>query len=149
MPDVFLNRFKFTPESTLGALTYNGNSMAFILEDTVRVDDPSTPQNEGEKVYGKTAIPAGRYRLVWDYSPKFKKKTLHIMDVPGYDGIRFHGGNHASDSLGCLLCGHKASMGEGDILSISDCAPAIEEVESVLVPLAEKGNFYITIGGKP
>jgi len=68
-----------------------------ILEDRVRPD--------GEKVFGETAIPAGNYKIIVDYSPKFKKNVPHILDVPGFDGIRIHPGNDAEDTEGCLLPG--------------------------------------------
>ena len=69
----------------------------FLLEDQVR---PA-----GVKVYGKTAIPAGRFRVEATYSQKFRRYTMQIMDVPGFGGIRIHPGNDEFDTLGCLLPG--------------------------------------------
>jgi Family of unknown function (DUF5675) len=68
-----------------------------ILEDKVRPIE--------EKVFGETAIPAGDYKMIVDYSPKFKKNIPHILNVPGFDGIRIHPGNDAEDTEGCLLPG--------------------------------------------
>jgi hypothetical protein len=91
--------------TTLGKLTVDGAFECFTLEDEVRVDNPATPQNEGAKVYGKTAIPAGRYKITITFSPKFQKEMLLVNEVPGFTGIRIHSGNDAEDTLGCILVG--------------------------------------------
>jgi hypothetical protein len=72
------------------------------LEDVVR---DLGPDGSG-KVYGRTAIPAGRYRVDITYSPKFQKMMLGVEDVPFFTGIRIHSGNDADDTLGCILVGH-------------------------------------------
>ena len=78
----------------------NGVFFGYTLEDKVRL----TP-----KVPGRTAIPAGVYCVKVDVSPKFKKKLPHIMGVPGFKGVRIHGGNTAADSEGCpLVAKHRA-----------------------------------------
>jgi hypothetical protein len=59
------------------------------------------------KVYGKTAIPYGRYEVDWTLSQRFKINMPILLNVKGYDGIRIHKGNTEVDSLGCLLCGRK------------------------------------------
>ena len=54
---------------TIGRLYVNGALFSNTLEDPVR--DYSNPDY---KVYGKTAIPYGRYRVTMAYSPKFSKR---------------------------------------------------------------------------
>lgn len=104
--DLRLTRREFGPEATIGDLDVNGVPFCVTLEDTVRPDpNPTTPQNEA-KVYGKTAIPAGRYKVDITWSPKFGKMMLAILEVPGYTGIRIHSGNDPEDTLGCVLVGH-------------------------------------------
>ena len=72
------------------------------LEDVVR---DLGPDGAG-KVYGKTAIPAGRYKVAITFSQKFQKDMLAVLDVPFFTGIRIHSGNDAADTLGCILVGH-------------------------------------------
>jgi hypothetical protein len=91
-----LKRLVFTGKSTIGELSIDGEFFCNTLEDTVR---------EGPKVYGKTAIPAGTYEVVIDFSNRFKKKMPHILNVPGFAGIRIHTGNKAQDTEGCILLG--------------------------------------------
>jgi hypothetical protein len=103
--ELFLQRRPTKDKTTLGELSVNGTHFCFTLEDEVRVDDPTTPVNEGAKVYGETAIPAGTYELAITFSPKFKKDMILVKDVEGFTGIRIHSGNDAEDTLGCILVG--------------------------------------------
>ena len=91
-----LIRDTFTDKSTTGRLFVDDEFECYVLEDVVR---------EGEKVYGKTAIPYGTYDLTIDYSPKFDRPMMHIEGVPGFQGIRIHSGNVADDTEGCLIVG--------------------------------------------
>jgi hypothetical protein len=67
---------------------------------------PEDPPRE-VKVKGQTRIPAGRYRLTLEDSPKFTPKYGHKMitvnGVPGFEGIRIHRGNSPADTMGCVL----------------------------------------------
>jgi len=93
-----LIRNTFTPQSTIGDLYADGVFLCHCLEDVVRpVDEP--------KVYGKTAIPYGRYRVVLTMSNRFKVILPLLVDVPGFAGVRIHSGNTAADTDGCLLPG--------------------------------------------
>jgi len=91
--------------TTLGSLCIDGVFECITLEDVVRLDDPLTPEDEGIKVYGETAIPAGQYQISVTFSPKFNKLMILVMDVPGFTGIRIHSGNDKDDTLGCILVG--------------------------------------------
>ena len=96
--EIIVKRYELTPERTHGELYIEGRKFCDTLEDTVRT---------GEKVYGKTAIPAGRYELRLTYSQRFKRVMPQIMDVPNFSGIRIHSGNTEKDTDGCLLVGHR------------------------------------------
>lgn len=92
-----LNRIFKTNTFTIGELYINEKYVMDTLEDRVRP--------EGEKVYGKTAIPEGTYEMVLSYSPRFKKILPEILNVPNFTGIRIHCGNSSADSSGCILVG--------------------------------------------
>jgi len=87
--------------ATLGHLDVDGRPFCHTLEDPVR---DLGEHGEG-KVYGKTAIPAGRYPVLINFSVKFQKKMLAVEGVPYFTGIRIHSGNDADDTLGCILVG--------------------------------------------
>lgn len=84
------------------------------IEDPVR--EPSFGRPAGDwaalerwvlswKLPGITAIPSGRYPVVIDKSARFQKLMLHLLRVPGYDGIRAHSGLSPKHSEGCILLG--------------------------------------------
>ena len=102
-----LKREIFTEQSTIGTLTIDGVFECYILEDKDRglSDALSLEQIMRVKVYGKTAIPYGRYEIDWTMSARFKVMMPILLNVKGYAGIRIHKGNTEIDSLGCLLCG--------------------------------------------
>lgn len=102
-----LKRETFTDESTIGTLSIEGKFECFILEDKDRGlnDNLTLEQILKVKVYGKTAIPYGRYEVDWTMSARFKVFMPILLNVKGWSGIRIHRGNSEIDSLGCLLCG--------------------------------------------
>lgn len=77
-----LNR-KFKGQTyTIGDLSIDGKFFCNTIEDAVRelpATCPDTPRGRSctckEKVYSKTAIPAGTYKVTLQYSPKYKKKN--------------------------------------------------------------------------
>lgn len=92
---------------TSGELFIDGVHECFTCEDEVR-EVPGEPV-EKWKVYGKTAIPARRFRVTITFSNRFQRDLPLIMDVPGYTGVRAHPGNTAADTDGCLLPGTVAT----------------------------------------
>lgn len=96
-----LKRDTFTEYSTTGQLLVDGKLECFTLEDK----DRHLEDGIVKKIYGRTAIPRGLYKVVLDWSPKYKRNMPHVLDVPGFEGIRIHSGNKHEDTEGCILVG--------------------------------------------
>jgi hypothetical protein len=109
------------------------------VEDTDRgmTQQMSNSYNEARKVYSKTAIPVGRYRVVLSYSNKFKKSLPLLNDVMCFSGVRIHSGNTAEDSLGCIIVGENKIKG-GVINSRAT-------MERLMAKLRGQKEIYITI----
>ena len=107
MIELKIIREQFLPDRTIGKL-YNGEKfICYTLEDKVRPD--------GQKIPGKTAIPAGNYSVVVTRSNRFSQMTgkdvylPEILRVPGFEGVRIHAGNTPADTEGCVLVGKNVS----------------------------------------
>jgi hypothetical protein len=135
-PRLVLVREVFTTTATLGRLYREDASgarvpLCYTLEDVVR--------HTGPKVPGKTAIPAGTYALRITQSVRFKKLLPELLNVPGFSGVRIHGGNTHEHTEGCPLVGMERSEAA---LRISRCAPAVAIVMSEIA----KGADAIEVG---
>lgn len=107
-----LKRIAFRQTYTIGKLYIDDNYFCDTLEDTVRdLNKDGKFDNGEEKIKGKTAIPYGTYEIKWTYSPRFKKYTPQLMNVPSFEGIRIHSGNSSTDTEGCLLLGENKKVG--------------------------------------
>lgn len=109
---------------TIGNLYINGEWFCNTLEDTDRgltMNDPET-KIKFTKVYGKTAIPKGVYRIDLNTkSARFSNKSSYqfchgylprLVNVPGFSGILIHIGNTAEDTEGCILVGLNKAKGK-------------------------------------
>jgi hypothetical protein len=85
----------------LGKLFVDGKLLGQTLED----QDRHLEAGGEKKIYGETAIPRGQYRVQLSYSQRFKRIMPEVLDVPGFTGIRLHGGNTEEDTDGCPLLG--------------------------------------------
>lgn len=107
-----LKRIALKPKYTIGKLYIDDKYFCDTLEDTVRDLNKDGKFDNGEKkIKGKTAIPYGMYEIKWTYSPRFKKYTPQLMNVPSFEGIRIHAGNSSKDTEGCLLLGENKKVG--------------------------------------
>lgn len=52
-----------------------------------------------------SCIPYGHYIAIKTYSPRFKRFTYMLQDVPFRSSIEFHPGNTVDDTHGCILLG--------------------------------------------
>lgn len=138
MINLALKRKWLTLESTIGELFVDGHFECFVLEDRYR------PPPEA-KVKGATAIPVGRFRVLWTDSPRFGRKMLLVDRVPGFEGIRIHGGNDKNDTEGCLLPGRVRQPNR-----VLESVLALQALEKKLVPYIEAGGeVWIDISLEP
>ena len=122
--ELLLKRIAKRDKYTIGDLYIDGKWFCNTLEDTDRglTQDMSLEEIKKIKVYGKTAIPTGTYKVNMNIiSPKFKTRVWakpyngmipRLENVPGYEGILFHPGNSAEDSTGCILLGYNTVKGK-------------------------------------
>ncbi len=95
---ITVQRFRFGDTATIGKLLVDDKFFCWTLEDKVR--PPSEP-----KVFGQTAIPYGTYNVTITPSPHFGRLMPLLNNVQGFEGVRIHSGNKASDTEGCILVG--------------------------------------------
>lgn len=92
---------------TVGRLYIDGKLFCNTLEDAVREID----KDGNGKIAGLTAIPSGRYRVIYNWSPKFGRNLPRLLHVPHFEGILIHPGNSAMESAGCILVGYNTEVG--------------------------------------
>lgn len=140
--ELAISRTKNDSTQCTGEMSRDSKHQCWTLEDPVRRDpDPSTPANEA-KIQDRTAIPAGRYKVTITFSPKFQRDMMLVNDVPGFTGIRIHGGRDAEDTKGCPLLGYKQ---EGD-LHLTQTLQASHDLFAVVKIALDRGEgVWITI----
>ena len=105
--ELTLQRTKLSEKATLGALFVDSAFECYTLEDVVRIGNTNLPDDEQVKIQDETAIPAGRYRVIINMSPRLQKMMMRLLDVPQFDGILIHSGNTDIDTKGCILVGQE------------------------------------------
>lgn len=134
---------------------YIENNVKFsnILEDKVRdLNRDGDLKDAGEtKVWGKTAIPAGRYKVtiaptsikLWpEYVKRFGQVLPLLHNVEGFSSIRMHHGTDETNTEGCLIVGKNKAVGK--VLESRDTLYRLMEI------LTDKNvsEIYITVKDK-
>jgi len=99
-------RYSDNGNSTLGLLFVDEKFECYTLED----------EHRDVKVRGETRIPSGAYQVTFrnegGFDARYKarygdfhKGMLWVRDVPGFEYILIHAGNHEGHTAGCLLVG--------------------------------------------
>lgn len=112
--EIVIKRIAKKVTYTIGKLYIDGKYFCDTLEDKDRglKDSMSVDEILKIKVKHETAIPTGTYNMDITYSPKFKKQLPLVLNVKGFEGIRFHSGNSCLDSSGCVLLGQNKVVGK-------------------------------------
>ncbi len=107
---------------TLGQMFVDDDFLCFTCEDADRFLEQG-----GIKVHGQTAIPRGRYAVRNSWSPRFDRLLPEVLRVPGFSGVRIHGGNDAGDTLGCILVGARRTDD-----GVADCAHVKQHIVDLI-----------------
>lgn len=152
--EVLVNRIFRGTEYTIGRLYIDGKYICDTVEDRDRMLDDSMTVSEiiNKKVYAKTSIPTGTYRLtMWVKSPKYSKRRYYrnfcngymprILNVKGYEGILLHGTNlpnqrgTAGWTAGCIIVGYNKIKG-----CVINTHEAFEKIYKILKEAANKSE---------
>ncbi len=151
--ELTIERKYFKPTYCIGRFYVEGMYLCDTLEDKDRglTSEMSTVDIYKKKVYGKTAIPCGRYEVKLTKSPKFSSRSWakqfgglvpEILDVPAFVAIRIHPGTNCADTDGCPLVGMNKAVGK-----VLESQKAYADLmEYYLVPAHNRGQrIFITI----
>lgn len=148
--ELLLRRIARKEKYTIGRLYIDGTYFCDTLEDT----DRGLSQDEGlavckrKKIYGVTAIPTGRYRVLTNVvSQRFSKyrqyqfcggRLPRIINVPAFEGVLIHIGNYPKDTEGCVLVGRNTVVG-----AVMDSTATFKKL---MERLKDGGDYiYITV----
>ena len=132
-----LKRHYYTKDFTLGTLYLNGIAQCFTVEDTLRPF--------GEKIYGKTCIPAGVYdlklRKVGGFYNRLRNTypqgVPHLQDVPDFKYVLIHPGNSPADTEGCILpvttLNSKKGCGKYSRVAFKKIYPELIKCEKIVI----------------
>lgn len=134
--ELFVTRRTLTEQSSIGEATFeDGSHLCFTLE-------PKTRREDEPKVFGKTAIPLGRYELIINHSPKFDVDMPLLLDVPNFKGVRWHWGNFPADTEGCTVVGNFVANVPDEVLHSRE---AYAKVTQAFLKLREGGErIFVT-----
>jgi hypothetical protein len=129
-------------KATFGNLAIDGDFFCHTLEDEIR-EVPGQPV-EMWKVHGESAIPAGRYQITLEYSPKFGPDTITVNGVPGFVGVRVHGGNDIDDTEGCPIVGSMIDR-EAPRIFGAQTAGVLRELKAKIRAGLNRGDVWIDV----
>ena len=91
MKTLILQRIDQTPAGTIGRFSLDGEFLCYSVE---------LPWEGNQR--NISCIPAGKYDLAWEQSPKFGRR-LHVNDVYGRSHILIHAANFQRQIKGCIM----------------------------------------------
>lgn len=151
--ELLVERYDYGKDYTEGKFFVDGMPFGESMEPHSLHLTNSMPLSEikAKKIAGCTAIPLGRYKVTWEWSPRlhgrsyakeFGGKFPCLNNVPGWSGVLIHPFNYGRESQGCIAVGEyykggaivRATVGYQDLM------------RHYLVPAWKRGQeVYITI----
>ena len=126
-----VQRDVFGDDFTLGRMYLEGSLYGFTCED----QDRKLEENPSAKIMHETAIPRGLYSLQVTMSNRFKKLMPLLVSVPGFEGVRVHGGNSHADTSGCILLGSNRT-----VVGVHNCKGVNDNLIAFLLAAKEQGD---------
>jgi hypothetical protein len=147
--ETIIKRTILSDKTSIGQFYIDGAYFCFTLEDKTRA--PNEP-----KVYGETAIPYGRYEIIFrkegkmypDYAKRFAdidnaRGMLWIRNIPGFEFVYLHVGNYGADTLGCPLVGMQYGVNE-----VTESTKAYKKIYPIIADALSRGEkVFITVEG--
>lgn len=127
IPDAILTRLESSDQGTFGRIVAAGIAL-FTGELPWRENRPSI-----------SCIPVGLYRVVWTFSPRFRRFMYLVDGVVGRSGIRKHPANLMGDAAlgyrsqlnGCIALGERLGWLDGQ-KAVLLSAPAVRRFEEAM-----------------
>lgn len=128
--------------TTTGNLIIDDSFECLTLEDRVRK----------KKIYGETAIPAGKYQIgIRDYGghhhkylkkfPGIHRGMLQILEVPGYTDILIHILNTHLETKGCLGVGNYVTNNKLELGRLTDSTGAYIAMYKKVIAAFDRGEI--------
>ena len=89
---------------------------------------------------GVSCIPAGVYSLDWVLSPRLKRHTLRLPEVPGRSGILIHPANEVAELLGCIALGTRSATQPERLV---ESRRAVKRVEAKALEAWARGDTVV------
>lgn len=141
--ELLLERKIHNATSTEGNLYVNGKWFCHTIEDVVRAKPGEWKTSV--KVYGKTAIPYGKYPVLVTWSNRFKRQLTGVFNVPDFEGIRIHNGTSETSSAGCVIVSYKNDAAKRRLISdkaamndLCDLVEKTQKTEKVWLKIVDK-----------
>lgn len=131
--DLELFRTNLEQDYTLGEIRIDSVFECFTLEDPIRET----------KIQDDTAIPAGRYEIILNKSPKFGRIMPRLLDVPNFTGILIHKGNTKADTRGCILVGAGVDFDNNRLVHSTQAFEGL--MTKLAMAVADGQQIHITI----
>lgn len=108
MKRVILQRFWESHNQSTGALVViDENCQPIFLNPCIERGDRNNKRNVSN-------VPPGTYKLVLEYSPKFKRMLWELKDVPGRSECKVHPSNYWDQLNGCIAPGERLTDLDND-----------------------------------